>query len=80
MLSSRLQHYDQWNFSHMQAELQRQGKHFAQLDSTRYEERVQSILVKFSLLKYNYLLILHNSSALTPEGVDFLMDVLSRLE
>lgn len=47
LLSSRLQRCDVQNFPHMQAELQRQGKDFVQLDSARYEEQVQSILSEF---------------------------------
>ncbi|KAK7158529.1 hypothetical protein R3I94_004989 [Phoxinus phoxinus] len=47
LLSNRLQRYDLRNFPHMQAELQRQGKDFVQLDSARFEEQVQSILLEF---------------------------------
>ncbi|XP_051520885.1 general transcription factor II-I repeat domain-containing protein 2A-like [Myxocyprinus asiaticus] len=47
LLSSRLQHNDLRNFTHMQIELQSQGKDFVQLDSARYEEQVQSILFEF---------------------------------
>ncbi|RXN38679.1 general transcription factor II-I repeat domain-containing 2A-like protein [Labeo rohita] len=47
LLSSRLQHCDLRNFPHMQAEIRSQSKDFAQLDSARYEEQVQSILLEF---------------------------------
>ena len=46
-MSSRLQRGNLRNFPHMQAELQRQGKGVTQLDSARYEERVQSISSEF---------------------------------
>ena len=47
LMSSRLQRGNLRNFPHMQAELQRQGKGVTQLDSARYEERVQSISSEF---------------------------------
>ncbi|KAJ3601587.1 hypothetical protein NHX12_032555 [Muraenolepis orangiensis] len=47
LLFSRLQRCDLRNFPHMQAELQRQSKDVKQLDNTRYEEQVQSILTEF---------------------------------
>ncbi|XP_049444494.1 general transcription factor II-I repeat domain-containing protein 2-like [Epinephelus fuscoguttatus] len=47
LLSSRLHRCDLRNFPYMQAELQRQGKDSAQLDSAHYKEQVQSILSEF---------------------------------
>ena len=47
LMSSRLQRGDLRNFPHTQTEQQRQGNGVTQLDSARYEERVQSISSEF---------------------------------
>lgn len=44
LLSNKLQYGDLRSFPDMQAELQRHGKNFAQLDGARYEEQFQGIL------------------------------------